>query len=347
MAGALFLGGGYWLATRGDRGAANEVDGEGDAASGESPTVFDSTRTPLPAPHYTIWSPSLGDDAGLGNADLLGIARASQVTKAVGKGGLVVKRDALGAWSREDSGTTVDLFGIAMHASGAAIVVGAHGTALVEGARDRPWAATKTGTEEDLRAVAFAASSGAAFAVGAKGTVLSLPKGALAWKAETSPVPADLSGVWASDDGSLVIAVGKGGCVLRRADAGEWVLEPSGTTEDLFAVAGEDRSVRAAGAAGTVVQRNAGKGGSDAGAAWALVSPPAAEGPAATANLYGIAMHGGTIHVVGAHGATLRYGSRGWQVDQSGTERTLYAVVADASLTAAAGAGGLVMTRAQ
>jgi hypothetical protein len=353
---ALFLGGGYWLATRGDRGPEPGPSSTGvgagtrgaDAAATGELAMMSSATAAVPLARPPVWSSDVSADAGLGTNELHGLARFANVTRAVGAKGTILVRAATGGWAREASGTDANLASIAMR-DRFSVAVGAQGTALHAAGADGKWTASKTGTKEDLTGVAVVkAGASEAFAVGARGTLLHESAPGQSWTVETSPVAVDFAGVWASDDGALVLAVGKGGAVVRRDARGTWRVEPSGTNEDLLAIAGEMQSVRAVGAHGTVIQRNGeGSSGDAAAGAWVLVSPPAAEGPAASADLYGVAVRAGTIHAVGAHGATLRYGSRGWQIDRSGTDSDLFCVLADPALIVAAGAGGIVMKRAQ
>ncbi len=72
---------------------------------------------------------------------------------------------------------------------------------------------------------------------------------------ETSSVPLPLFAVWSSTAGADLVAVGLAGSIFRRtAGEDDWKQEPSGTTQDLYALYGSrSDDLYAVGARGTIV----------------------------------------------------------------------------------------------
>lgn len=164
--------------------------------------------------------------------------------------------------------------------------------------------------------------------------------GCLCIQPEVAPPPtsADLRDVWRSEQGD-VWAVGQGGTIVHLEHAG-WKLEPSGTTEDLNGLTGDQESgeLWAVGARGTVLHRDK--------TAW----KPEVSGT--TQDLLGVASgsYGGSydwqpvVWAVGGSGTILRRAAGAWLAMASPTSRGLYSVRSTFGDNAwAAGVGGTLL----
>lgn len=112
---------------------------------------------------------------------------------------------------------------------------------------------------------------------------------------ETSSVPLPLFAVWSSTAGADLVTVGLAGSIFRRASGQDvWKQEPSGTTQDLYALYGSrSDDLYAVGARGTILHYD--------GVGWLGV-------PSSTAqDLYAIegSLDGATLLAGGAQGAVV------------------------------------------
>lgn len=148
---------------------------------------------------------------------------------------------------------------------------------------------------------------------------------------------ANLRGVWVSDANlGTIYAVGHDGTILRKVGAADFAPEPSGTTENLYAVLGVTADdVYAVGAKGTILHRVAGTWTKE-GAALNL-----------TMSLYGLAAPAaGEIYAVGDGGLIVKKTGMNWATEASGTSKNLRAVAGlSAGEVFAAGAEGTVLRR--
>ncbi|MDO8698889.1 MAG: hypothetical protein Q7J75_00425 [Rhodoferax sp.] len=179
---------------------------------------------------------------------------------AVGANGTIIASADGTTWVAATSSATVrDLFGVSygiVNGVGTWVAVGAGGT-LVTSTDGLNWHGVTSGTALDLQGVAYGAvttTSGTTttttttfVAVGASGTVLSSTDAAT-WTVRTPPAAVDLKAV---AYGTQFIAAGNGGNIFTSLDGVTWVASsPTGTTNNLLAVARGDLNYSAVGTAG-------------------------------------------------------------------------------------------------
>jgi hypothetical protein len=266
-----------------------------------SPALTVLTPAP-PKPRDWAQEPQITD------ADLWGFAQSLNppVGYAVGSRGTILRHYArAGEWTNEASGTTEDLHAVATWLK-LACAVGAHGaaTCLLD-PEDPKWQPEKTGTTSDLLAVAPVARG--LVAVGRGGTIVRRDF-ERHWSTERSGTKEDLFGAL----GDWVVGA-KGTILLHELDG--WVAVPSGTREDLFAVALQGHDVLVVGAHGTILRRGDPRAG----------FRPEASGT--TRDLFG-ASNGGAGYdfwAVGAGGVVVHSAMEGspWTPAASGTDRDL------------------------
>jgi len=201
-------------------------------AGGEIVTTRDGGRT---------WQPAEGSPT---DKALLGVAVGGERAIAVGQSGLILLRDATGAWKTAASGTEERLFAVDFNGSGVAVAVGAFGKILRSSDGGANWSSvapawadggyTEQGLEPHLYAVDVAAD-GTVTCAGEFGLVLRSTDGGATWqvlrKGEASLFALDLR-----DDG-VGYAVGQGGTILRTTDGGAtWASVPSGSQANLLGV---------------------------------------------------------------------------------------------------------------
>ena len=214
------------------------------------------------------------EDAGTHNA-LHGAWSGARGTYAVGDRGTILFRDTTGAWSRQPSGTTENLYAVDagltydVQDGVAAFAVGAHGTILRYDGATRAWVSEWSGTTETLRSVAVIAWY--AFAAGDHGTLLRRDTGV--WTPIDTKTKADLRALYAPLDegdtpGHTLYVAGTGGTILYLDNhfSGVVSAQRSGTDADLDAIGGLGDTVVAGGAAGTLVM-----GSRDSTVPWAPI----------------------------------------------------------------------------
>ncbi|MCS6911758.1 MAG: hypothetical protein RMK29_00740 [Myxococcales bacterium] len=160
--------------------------------------------------------------------------------------------------------------------------------------------------------------------------------GAAAWQPERTGTMAFLRGAWAADGAlSAAYIVGHGGTILRRTQGGDYVVEPSGTTENLYAVVGlPGGEAYAVGAAGVILHRQEGT--------WKREGM----GLALTVGLFGVAAAGpDEVIAVGDAGTIVRRSGGTWQAETSGTRSDLRAVWMGSGEAVAVGAMATILRR--
>jgi photosystem II stability/assembly factor-like uncharacterized protein len=174
---------------------------------------------------------------------LLGVAIGGGRALAVGQSGLIVVRDAKGAWQEVASGTEERLFAVGFNDAGTAAAVGSFGTILLSLDRGATWTSvapawaegfSDQGMEPHLYDVTVAVD-GAITVAGEFGLILRSTDAGATWavlhKGEASLFALDLR-----DDG-VGYAVGQGGTILRTTDGGAlWSDVASGSTANLLGV---------------------------------------------------------------------------------------------------------------
>ncbi len=162
---------------------------------------------------------------------------------------IIVSENSGSTWSRRVSGTTNDLYDIAMLSGTKAVAVGSAGTILRTTDAWATWSrVTPSGVSEEeksygLRAVVFPSSS-VGFAVGEYALVLKTTDGGASWSKIASPATGGavvtLTGV-ASTSTSKLWVVGDAGTIATSANGGSsWTTQTSGTTKNLTAISFTD-----------------------------------------------------------------------------------------------------------
>ena len=128
-----------------------------------------------------------------------------------------------GGWSKQSSGTTVDLYGVAFADASHGWVVGGSmttelGTILATTNGGVTWKAQLSGNVVSLEGVACADASHA-WAVGEDGTILATTDGGVTWRAQSSGTEWSLYDV-AFTDATHGWAVGVGGTILATTNGG-------------------------------------------------------------------------------------------------------------------------------
>ena len=237
-------------------------------------------------------------------------------------------------WTRQTSGTTQALYGVAFVAK-SGWAVGGGGTIRHTTNGGTTWTAQTSGTTQALYGVAFADASNG-WAVGAGGTIRHTTNGGGTWTAQTSGTTQTLNGVTFTD-ASNGWAVGGGGTIRHTTNGGgTWTAQTSGTTQTLNGVTFTDASNGwAVGGRGTIRHTTNG------GTTWSSQSSGVKN-----KILYGIAFVDATRgSLVGANGI-LRHTTNGgssWTAQTPGTTQALYGVAfADLNVGWAVGAGGTI-----
>lgn len=205
-------------------------------------------------------------------------------------------------------------------------------------------------TRHDATYAAAIVGNGGIISVGKFGRIFHSPDGSLAWKEISSPTTRDLFGVAFRDDRNGV-AVGAGGTYLETADGGHtWVSRDIATTNDLLGVILKpDGRGLMVGSFGLLWRTDTG------GRTWESVSVPWDKvlsdvwnnvGPVEP-HLYGAAMEGSVVWVVGEYGLVLisTDGGRSFERRRGGnfTDPHLFAVdLAGPMRGVVAGQAGLI-----
>lgn len=179
-------------------------------------------------------------------ADLFDAATADGKTLlAVGaKGIALVSTDSGASWKKSSTGSTRDLRGVFVSASGAALAVGSGGVILRSDDAGKSWKELRQKglPAVELRAVSGRATFGreakgkalgAAYVAGDEGVLLRLLEDGSAWEQVETGTRAALHGI-AAYDACQAYAVGDGGTGLSSKDCGKtWRAFGPPTTEDL------------------------------------------------------------------------------------------------------------------
>jgi len=177
---------------------------------------------------------------------LLGVGVSGDKAVAVGQTGLVLTRDADGAWTQAESGSKHRLLGAALNPAGRAAAVGAFGTVLLSDDGGRHWHSVAPawaqfvpdGMEPHMYA-AHVAADGVVTIAGEFGLILRSSDAGASWTA-LNKGDASLFALQLRDDG-IGYAVGQSGVILRTRDHGAtWETRPSGTDALLLGVHAAD-----------------------------------------------------------------------------------------------------------
>jgi photosystem II stability/assembly factor-like uncharacterized protein len=241
---------------------------------------------------------------------------------AAGAGGAVAHTtDGGQTWTWQDARTTASLRAIRFASTAVGVVAGDAGTLAVTTDAGATWKTIAPLTAASLRGVAVASNVGLMLAVGDGGVVLrSVDEGA-SFASSSIPGAGDLRSVTSDPDGNQVLAVDSNGTLWASADAGEhFVREASaGASLDAVALSDDGKVAIAAGAHGTVLER-------DAAGTWQSVSS------GTTVDLHAaviVGAGGDTRHyVAGESGALLRSadGGASWSRVSTSSSAALYSL---------------------
>lgn len=225
------------------------------------------------------------------SADLNAIAFGGSSYAAAGAGGVILYSTDGSAWTAEASATSNALYGMASNGAGAFVGVGANGT-IVYSSNGISWNAAASGTNKDLLAVTYgiggymavgaggtllnsvdginwtaktsntaldlrsvaygtdSATGGVVLvAVGASGAVVASADG-ITWTSQASLPVGSINGI---TYGRQFVLVGDSGIIYTSQNGTAWAAQPSGTGNNLKAIANNLVSYSAVGAAGTNV----------------------------------------------------------------------------------------------
>lgn len=178
-----------------------------------------------------------------GTQDLYAIVRLGATYVAVGANGAIVTSPNATTWTVQNSGTTVNLRGVAYSGS-TYVVVGDKGTVLTS-SDGVTWTVRTSGVTANLRAVTY--GLGKFVAVGDAGTILTSTDGTT-WSLSANPTTEALNAVVA---GSQFVAAGVNGRIITSPDGVTWTIATSNTTATLFGLAWSGSGYVAVGAGGT------------------------------------------------------------------------------------------------
>lgn len=205
-------------------------------------------------------------EAPVTGLSLLGVDSRQSMQLAVGQMGLILRRDALGAWQKVSSGTTERLFAVSLNRRGVAVAVGGFGTILKSDDSGRTWNAIETdwtryaadGAQPHLYSVKVD-EAGVITVAGEFGLILRSVPGQSGWhllhKGDASIFAIDLR----ADGGGY--AVGQSGLLIASGDNGRtWTAIETGTQANLLGVRSTaDGGIVATGMRDMIVSRDAGK----------------------------------------------------------------------------------------
>jgi len=184
---------------------------------------------------------------------------------AVGDLGVVARRQTSGVWTLETSGA---LGTASLRAVWGSQLEGAYAVGLgsvivrrVAGAWQRDTLPIDAGGAGNYYAITGSADGAEVHIAGEYGIVLHrIQDGGGRWLLDKRMPPMGMTAPLhffslSLQQGELLVA-GAGGTVLRRDSQGTWTVEPTGTSSDLYSLAGAGlRSVLAVGARGTILRR--------------------------------------------------------------------------------------------
>lgn len=167
-------------------------------------------------------------------------ARFGNYYMAAGAAGTVLTSPDAITWTKQVSGTTSDLNGIATNSAGQYVAVGANGTLMTtsDGVR---WGTAASGTSNSLSGATY--GNGRYVAVGANGTLITSTD-AVNWQAANPNTSANLNGVaygaWVVTATGVTVtafvAVGDAGTMVTSPDGLTWTALAPITTNNLTAI---------------------------------------------------------------------------------------------------------------
>ena len=280
--------------------------------------------------------------------------QALSAAYAVGNNGTILRR-AGASWQVEvakdvDKVVTETLYAVAALAPDQVYAVGDQGV-ILRRAADK-W--TREGKELRLTTALYGVtvlSSGEVIAVG-DGGVIARRKVAGVWALEPVDMAlarASFRAVWGTQDTDL-IAVGTG-AVVAQPSGGSWIPDPAtidaADRGNFYAVAATAEGPFVAGDYGRILRRSGGKWQREA------IAEPMPR-PTMPIYLFGLTAVQGELYAVGSVGSSGTGGlierrdaaSKTWGLEQSGLDKSLFAVAGAASRSVVAvGANGLVLRR--
>ena len=221
-------------------------------------------------------------------------------------------------WTRQFSGTTNQLFAIAVNRQGRYVAVGDYGVVSTS-ADGKRWAPQSSGVVDSLRGVA-ADNQGRFVAVGSYGTIVSSQDG-ISW-AERRRIfsPTTLFGVAVNQAGKFV-AVGDRGEIVTSFNGMSWTKQFNPTRYDLRAIAVNNTGLFVAVGSTAITHGHGFTLTSSDGTNWTL-------NPLTTTELASIAVNSDGLFVAGGTGGLIHSSPDGftWTAHSSGTEETINSI---------------------
>jgi photosystem II stability/assembly factor-like uncharacterized protein len=238
---------------------------------------------------------------------------------AAGEGGAIAHTvDGGQTWTWQDGRTSISLRAIRFGTAMLGLVVGDEGTLAVTHDGGSTWRTVSPLTAVSLRGAAVAADAGVMVAVGDGGVVLRSSDRGDSWTQSSIAGAADLHGIATDPGAHWLVAVDASGSVWSSSDGGAHFAREASAAAPLDAVAMADDGTRAiaAGARGTVLER-------EPGGSWAAVQ----SGTSVDLHAALITGDAGSNHyVAGDFGTLLRSPDRGgsWSSVAIGSNVELY-----------------------
>jgi len=228
---------------------------------------------------------------------------------AVGNNGIIFTSSDRTTWTRQTSGTSENLSGIA-YGNGTFVSVGGNGT-IRTSTDSVAWITGTSGTSTTLNGITYANSK--FVAVGNTGTILTSADGST-WNVQTSGSTVNLYSVTYGNGKYVAVGGNSAGTILTSTDGITWTAQVSGTVNILSGITYADGKFVAVGDSGTILT-------STDGISWTVHSSGGSE------HLYGVNYASDTFIAIGLSGAV--YTSADgvtWTRISSGTYTTFRAV---------------------
>ena len=230
----------------------------------------------------------------------------------------VAPAGAVGTWTAQDSGTTSDLFGVAMVSPTEGWVVGTSATILHTTDGGATWVPQDSGPAANIYDISMVSPT-EGWVVGALGTILHTTDGGATWVPQDSGATGYLRAVdFVDADNGWV--TGDSGLILHTSDGGTtWTLQPSDTTENLRGIDFADASTGwACGYDNTILATT------DGGTTWSDQPNPSISGVLLDVQ----AVNASEVWAVGPAGGILATSDGGatWTSQTSATPQALYAL---------------------
>lgn len=192
-----------------------------DSAGTPHETMIEGSPIDLWDAEETFHLRAVWDANNIGTASILSMSFPStSIGYAVGARGAIFKTADSGiTWSKQNSGTTYDLYSVDFIDANTGWACGELGTVLVTTNAGSNWTVISTDRTEDLRSIFFRTSS-IGYACGADGTLLRSTNGGLLWTYIPALAAYNFNSIGILGDGTTILAVGDRGQAFISTDDG-------------------------------------------------------------------------------------------------------------------------------